>query len=96
MECNVCDCIKDNNNLFIIETDYLVTSTSSCQQSFTSRGLTIERILPYAKWRITFNGLIDVKKPGEPSDNNDIEPQHVTFTFLLVTSKLLVIYNKII
>lgn len=70
----------------IINSDYLVTSTTSCQQSFSSRGLTIERILPYYKWRIAFNGLIDVKKPSEQSDNNDIEPQHVTFSFLYVIS----------
>lgn len=66
----------------IIESDYPVTSTTSSQQSFSSRGLTIERILPYAKWRITFNGLIDIENPDEPNGDNNIEPQHVTFTFL--------------
>lgn len=54
------------------------------QQSFSSRGLTIEPILPYSKWRIAFNGLANVTKLSDPVNEciDDIEPQHINFTFL--------------
>lgn len=58
-------------------------NTNRGHQHFSSRGLTIEPIMSYSKWRIVFNGLIDIKKPNcETNENVYTEPQHVNFTFL--------------
>lgn len=67
---------------FSVESDLLMTSSSNEKECYSSKGLTIERIVPYSKWRITYNGLLPIKKLDNPNENNDAEPQHVLFTFL--------------
>lgn len=68
----------------LVESEYLATSSTNYHRIFSSGGLTIEQILPYSKWRITFNGLVDVKKPDEQDDTDDIESKHIAFSFLCV------------
>lgn len=60
----------------------IISSLDSGKGIFTSKGLTLERLIPFSKWRITFNGLCYVGKPGHETENVDDEPQHVIFTFL--------------
>lgn len=71
---------------FTVELEHAMTSDNvRGKDSLSSNGLTIERILSYSKWRITYNGLNYIQKPGNEHANNGVEPQHVTFTFLYET-----------
>lgn len=71
--------LKDGT--FLTIPDFIATDhTTTGPHGLSCRGLTIEPLLHFSKWRITFNGLIDVKRLGE--ENNNTEPQHVIFTFL--------------
>lgn len=64
--------------------DPIISSYESNQRVFSSNGFTIERLVPYSKWRITFNGLCYTRKCDDQTEKNydDDEPQHVIFTFL--------------
>lgn len=76
--------IKCLNTNAVDELKHPITSSteSGDRGTFSSRGLTIERLVPFSKWRITFNGLCCVRKPDNQTETNDDEPQHVVFTFL--------------
>lgn len=60
----------------------IISSFESGRGIFSSNGLTIERLIPCSKWRITFNGLCYVRKSNNETEKIDDEPQHVIFTFL--------------
>lgn len=46
------------------------------------KGLTLELLKPYLKWRITYNGLLKIHETEIKSDNGKEKLQHVIFTFL--------------
>lgn len=64
------------------KSENIPTNSSREPESFASSGLRIEPIVPYSKWRITFNGLIEIKKSGETINSTDSNAHHVIFTFL--------------
>lgn len=55
----------------------------SHKDSLTVGNLTIQQIVPYSKWRITFNGLLNYSDQQElTKDASEDAVQHVIFTFL--------------
>lgn len=69
---------------FAEEAKRCVSSTKIVRNTCSTNGLTIELIDPFTKWRVTYNGLCYIAKPGNGIEQDDVELQHVTFTFLYV------------
>lgn len=70
---------KNTNKALLLLTEYPMTTVISDRShgGHATPGLSIECLLPYTKWRLTFSGLL--KRPDATEAN---ELQHVAFTFL--------------
>lgn len=74
--------LKLKNGILLQQPVATVTKRSH-PDSISVGNLTIQRIEPFSKWRITFNGMLELKDNSQTNENlNDDVEHHVMFTFL--------------